>query len=122
MILATPTGSGKSLVAAGAIHFARTRGQRAYYTAPIKALVSEKFFDLCDAFGAENVGLLTGDASVNSTAMTATSSGNCSCPSHRTASLSVRDNISASGRWPSVRTISSKRSCPHRLPCESGTS
>ncbi len=65
VILATPTGSGKSLVATGAIHFARQRGRRAYYTAPIKALVSEKFFDLCEAFGAAHVGLLTGDASVN---------------------------------------------------------
>ncbi|GAC68918.1 DEAD/DEAH box helicase [Gordonia soli] len=68
VILATPTGSGKSLVAAGAIHFARGRGRRAYYTAPIKALVSEKFFDLCGIFGAENVGLLTGDAAVNTDA------------------------------------------------------
>jgi len=68
VILATPTGSGKSLVASGAIYFARCRGQRAYYTAPIKALVSEKFFDLCEQFGAENVGLATGDASVNSDA------------------------------------------------------
>ncbi|GAB17940.1 putative helicase [Gordonia effusa NBRC 100432] len=68
VILATPTGSGKSLVATGAIYFARHRHRRAYYTAPIKALVSEKFFELCDAFGADNVGLLTGDASVNSDA------------------------------------------------------
>lgn len=65
VILATPTGSGKSLVASGAIYFALGRGKRAYYTAPIKALVSEKFFDLCEQFGAENVGLMTGDASVN---------------------------------------------------------
>nr|WP_174293548.1 DUF3516 domain-containing protein [Gordonia hirsuta] len=65
VILATPTGSGKSLVASGAIYFARCTGRRAYYTAPIKALVSEKFFDLCEQFGAENVGLATGDASVN---------------------------------------------------------
>ncbi|MFT4088202.1 MAG: DUF3516 domain-containing protein [Gordonia sp. (in: high G+C Gram-positive bacteria)] len=65
VVLATPTGSGKSLVASGAVYFAQCRGQRAYYTAPIKALVSEKFFDLCSQFGAENVGLLTGDASVN---------------------------------------------------------
>ncbi|MFT3715032.1 MAG: DUF3516 domain-containing protein [Gordonia sp. (in: high G+C Gram-positive bacteria)] len=68
VILATPTGSGKSLVASGAVYFARCRGVRAYYTAPIKALVSEKFFDLCSQFGAENVGLLTGDASVNTDA------------------------------------------------------
>jgi superfamily II RNA helicase len=68
VILATPTGSGKSLVAAGAIYFARCRGERAYYTAPIKALVSEKFFDLCATFGADSVGLLTGDAAVNANA------------------------------------------------------
>ena len=65
VILATPTGSGKSLVAAGALYFARCRGERAFYTAPIKALVSEKFFELCGMFGADQVGLLTGDASVN---------------------------------------------------------
>jgi superfamily II RNA helicase len=52
VILATPTGSGKSLVASGAVYFARCRGERVYYTAPIKALVSEKFFDLCRQFGA----------------------------------------------------------------------
>ncbi|HEU5331496.1 MAG TPA: DUF3516 domain-containing protein [Actinocrinis sp.] len=68
VILATPTGSGKSLVAAGAHFAAYARGERSYYTAPIKALVSEKFFDLCKAFGSANVGMLTGDASVNPTA------------------------------------------------------
>jgi superfamily II RNA helicase len=65
VILATPTGSGKSLVAAGAHFAALARGERSFYTAPIKALVSEKFFALCDMFGASNVGMLTGDASVN---------------------------------------------------------
>ncbi len=65
VILNTPTGSGKSLVAM-ALHFqAMAEGRVSYYTCPIKALVNEKFFDLCDAFGPENVGLLTGDASVN---------------------------------------------------------
>ncbi|MDW5328240.1 DEAD/DEAH box helicase [Plantactinospora sp. KLBMP9567] len=65
LILSTPTGSGKSLVAAGA-HFAALADDRvSFYTAPIKALVSEKFFALCEIFGAENVGMLTGDASVN---------------------------------------------------------
>ncbi len=65
VILATPTGSGKSLVATAA-HFVALAGKRrSFYTAPIKALVSEKFFALCDTFGAENVGMLTGDASVN---------------------------------------------------------
>ncbi len=65
VILATPTGSGKSLVAVGAMVFALAEGRRTYYTAPIKALVSEKFFDLCDMFGPERVGMLTGDAAVN---------------------------------------------------------
>jgi superfamily II RNA helicase len=65
VILSTPTGSGKSLVAAGAHFAALAEGRRTFYTAPIKALVSEKFFALCDMFGAANVGMLTGDASVN---------------------------------------------------------
>ncbi len=65
VILATPTGSGKSLVAVGAHLFALTQGVRSYYTAPIKALVSEKFFALCEVFGAERVGMVTGDAAVN---------------------------------------------------------
>ncbi|MGW4631198.1 DEAD/DEAH box helicase [Nocardia sp. NPDC004415] len=68
VILATPTGSGKSLVAVGAHLFAMANGQRSYYTAPIKALVSEKFFALCEVFGAENVGMVTGDAAVNADA------------------------------------------------------
>jgi superfamily II RNA helicase len=68
VILATPTGSGKSLVAAGAHFAAFARGERSFYTAPIKALVSEKFFDLCKAFGSAQVGMMTGDASVNPTA------------------------------------------------------
>ena len=65
VILATPTGSGKSLVAL-AMHFlALSEGKRSFYTAPIKALVSEKFFALCRDFGADRVGMITGDASVN---------------------------------------------------------
>lgn len=65
VILATPTGSGKSLVAT-ALHFdALAHHERSIYTAPIKALVNEKFFALCQDFGPENVGLLTGDAAVN---------------------------------------------------------
>src|SRR3954454_1377924 len=68
VVLATPTGSGKSLVAVAAHFAALAEGRRTYYTAPIKALVSEKFFALCATFGAENVGMLTGDASVNSEA------------------------------------------------------
>ncbi|TDJ02956.1 MAG: DUF3516 domain-containing protein [Deltaproteobacteria bacterium] len=65
LILGTPTGSGKSLVALG-LHFkAMCEGQRSFYTSPIKALASQKFFSLCDDFGADNVGMLTGDASIN---------------------------------------------------------
>nr|WP_081476362.1 DEAD/DEAH box helicase [Mycolicibacterium rhodesiae] len=68
VVLATPTGSGKSLVATGALYAAMSAARRSYYTAPIKALVSEKFFALCDVFGAANVGMLTGDAAVNGNA------------------------------------------------------
>ncbi len=65
VILNTPTGSGKSLVAAAAHFAALAAGKRSVYTAPIKALVSEKFFALCREFGSDNVGMITGDASVN---------------------------------------------------------
>ncbi len=65
VILNTPTGSGKSMVALG-MHFkALCEGKTCFYTSPIKALASEKFFDLCDVLGAENVGMQTGDASIN---------------------------------------------------------
>jgi superfamily II RNA helicase len=68
VILNTPTGSGKSLVAT-ALHFdALARDERSFYAAPIKALVNEKFFALCRDFGAKHVGLMTGDASVNADA------------------------------------------------------
>ena len=65
VVLATPTGSGKSLVALAGAFAALAQGRRAVYTAPIKALVSEKFFELVAAFGAEQVGMVTGDATVN---------------------------------------------------------
>src|SRR3954452_8352251 len=65
LILNTPTGSGKSLVAT-AMHFlAMAEQRRSFYTCPIKALVSEKFFALCRDFGPENVGMMTGDSTVN---------------------------------------------------------
>lgn len=65
IILSTPTGSGKSLVAT-AMHFvAMAERRRSFYTAPIKALVSEKFFALCEDFGPDYVGMMTGDATVN---------------------------------------------------------
>lgn len=65
LILATPTGSGKSLVATAFLYKALCEGKSGFWSCPIKALVNEKFFDLCAAFGPENVGLLTGDAAVN---------------------------------------------------------
>jgi superfamily II RNA helicase len=65
VLLATPTGSGKSLVAL-ALHFlALSENKRSFYTAPVKALVNEKFFALCRDFGPDRVGMLTGDAAVN---------------------------------------------------------
>jgi superfamily II RNA helicase len=94
VILSTPTGSGKSLVAAGA-HFAAlaqmklAEGKRTFYTAPIKALVSEKFFDLCNAFGPAQVGMMTGDASVNAQAPI------ICCTAEVLASIALRDGADA---------------------------
>ncbi|WP_025274605.1 DEAD/DEAH box helicase [Haloglycomyces albus] len=65
IVVSTPTGSGKSLVASAAHFHALATNGVSFYTAPIKALVSEKFFDMCEQFGSDNVGMLTGDASVN---------------------------------------------------------
>ncbi len=68
VILATPTGSGKSMVALAAHAKARVLGGRSWYTAPVKALVTEKFFDLCEQLGPEHVGMMTGDSSFNADA------------------------------------------------------
>lgn len=68
VIAATPTGSGKSMIALAAHFVSLARGGRSYYTAPLKALVSEKFFDLVALFGATNVGMVTGDVSLNADA------------------------------------------------------
>jgi hypothetical protein len=68
LILGTPTGSGKSMVALGMAFMSVCTDRRMYYTAPIKALVSEKFFKFVDLFGKENVGMITGDASINAEA------------------------------------------------------
>ncbi|MEV0279692.1 DUF3516 domain-containing protein [Streptomyces sp. NPDC050610] len=89
VILSTPTGSGKSLVAAGAHFAALANDQVTFYTAPIKALVSEKFFDLCKLFGTENVGMLTGDASVNADAPV------ICCTAEVLASIALRDGKDA---------------------------
>ncbi len=89
VIVATPTGSGKSLVATGA-HFAAMAGkQRSFYTAPIKALVSEKFFALCATLGASRVGMLTGDAGVNEGAPV------ICCTAEILANIALRDGADA---------------------------
>ncbi len=89
VIVATPTGSGKSLVAVGAHFAALAAGRRSFYTAPIKALVSEKFFDLCATFGRENVGMMTGDAAVNASAPI------ICCTAEILANLALREGASA---------------------------
>ena len=68
VIAATPTGSGKSLIGTAALFAALATGRRAFYTAPVKALVSEKFFDLVEIFGPDRVGMITGDSAVNAAA------------------------------------------------------
>src|SRR5215218_11154017 len=89
LVLATPTGSGKSLVATAAHLAALAAGRRTYYTAPIKALVSEKFFQLCEAFGSANVGMVTGDAAVNAGAPI------IACTAEVLANLALREGAEA---------------------------
>ncbi|HUD39062.1 MAG TPA: DUF3516 domain-containing protein [Streptosporangiaceae bacterium] len=89
VILSTPTGSGKSLVAIAGHFAALAKGERSFYTAPIKALVSEKFFALCDIFGAVNVGMMTGDGSVNSDAPI------ICCTAEVLANIALRDGADA---------------------------
>ncbi len=68
VLVTAPTGSGKTLVAEAAVYLAQRAGRRCFYTTPIKALSNQKFGDLINEYGAEAVGLLTGDNVVNSTA------------------------------------------------------
>jgi superfamily II RNA helicase len=89
VILSTPTGSGKSLVATGAHFAALARDDVTFYTAPIKALVSEKFFALIEAFGADNVGMITGDGSVNADAPI------ICCTAEVLANMALRDGAAA---------------------------
>jgi superfamily II RNA helicase len=89
VILSTPTGSGKSLVATAAHFAALAAGGRSYYTAPIKALVSEKFFALCDIFGPADVGMMTGDGSVNADAPI------ICCTAEVLANIALRDGAGA---------------------------
>ncbi|SNV22972.1 ski2-like helicase [Dermatophilus congolensis] len=65
VLVAAPTGAGKTIVGEFAVHLALSRGQKAFYTTPIKALSNQKYHDLVTRYGAENVGLLTGDSSIN---------------------------------------------------------
>ncbi len=89
VVLNTPTGSGKSLVAA-ALHFkGLAEEKRSVYTSPVKALVSEKFFDLCRLFGPQQVGMLTGDASINRNAPIV-----C-CTAEILANMALRDAATA---------------------------
>jgi superfamily II RNA helicase len=89
VILSTPTGTGKSLVATGAHLVALAEGRRTFYTAPIKALVSEKFFDLISVFGPDSVGMLTGDAAVNAKAPI------ICCTAEVLANIALREGASA---------------------------
>ena len=92
VVLNTPTGSGKSLVAT-ALHFkALAQGKRSVYTCPIKALVNEKFMALCREFGPDNVGLSTGDASVNQDAPI------LCCTAEILANIALREGASANVR------------------------
>ena len=65
VLVAAPTGSGKTLVGEFAVHLALEQGRKCFYTTPIKALSNQKYHDLVKRYGAENVGLLTGDNVVN---------------------------------------------------------
>jgi len=89
VIVHTPTGSGKSLIAS-AVHFkALSENRRSFYTCPIKALVSEKFFALCRELGPEHVGMMTGDATVNRDAPV------ICCTAEILANLALRDGADA---------------------------
>lgn len=68
VLVAAPTGAGKTIVGEFAVYLAMKRGNKAFYTTPIKALSNQKFQELSERYGAENVGLLTGDTSINSEA------------------------------------------------------
>src|SRR5512133_3705938 len=65
VLVAAPTGAGKTVVGEFAVHMALATGRKAFYTTPIKALSNQKYGDLVRRHGSSNVGLLTGDSSVN---------------------------------------------------------
>lgn len=117
VILSTPTGSGKSLVAVGAHFTALAQGRRSYYTAPIKALVSEKFFQLIEIFGADNVGMMTGDSAVNPDAPI------ICCTAEILANIALRFGADApSGRsWPTSSTSTPSPTAAGRGRCRSSS-
>ncbi|CAE7272833.1 helY [Symbiodinium microadriaticum] len=89
LVLSTPTGSGKSLVASAMLFRSIAEGKRAYYTCPVKALVSEKFFSLCHDFGPELIGMATGEVSINSAAPV------ICCTAEVLANVALRDGRAA---------------------------
>jgi superfamily II RNA helicase len=89
VILNTPTGSGKSLVALALQYKSLCLGRHSYYTVPIKALANEKFLSLCETFGPENVGMITGDATVNASAPV------ICCTAEILANIALRDGAKA---------------------------
>ncbi len=93
VVLNTPTGSGKSLVALAVCFKALADGKFAFYTAPIKALVTEKFFELCEVLGAKNVGMMTGDATVNRDAPV------LCCTAEILANLAMREGAETQADW-----------------------
>ncbi len=93
VILNTPTGSGKSLVGLAACFCSLVSDERAFYTAPIKALVSEKFLALCRIFGPSNVGMMTGDATVNHEAPI------ICCTAEILSNLALREGERADVEW-----------------------
>jgi len=93
VVLNTPTGSGKSMVALAVGFKALCDGQFAFYTAPIKALVTEKFFELCEKLGRRNVGMMTGDATVNRDAPI------LCCTAEILANLALREGAKAEADW-----------------------
>src|SRR5690606_18339436 len=93
VVLNTPTGSGKSLVALAACFRALADGQFAFYTAPIKALVTEKFFELCAVLGPSKVGMITGDATVNRDAPI------ICCTAEILSNLALREGERAQADW-----------------------
>ncbi|MFT5466847.1 MAG: hypothetical protein ACI8UO_001947 [Verrucomicrobiales bacterium] len=89
VILNTPTGSGKSLVAQALQFRAICQGRRSFYTVPVKALANEKFLSLCNTFGPEQVGMITGDATVNAQAPV------ICCTAEILANLALREGAAA---------------------------